>query len=418
MTKILLIYPNKARARQIPMGLAYISSYLKENGVETFLWDGTFDGVHDLTKKIRLIRPDVLCFSGLSPDAEFMWELGKIARGITSVPFVVGGYHATFKPRYFLSHSFGPDIFNAVIVGEGEYVLLDYLQGRTVGNVLKGRLADVDNIPWPDHEMFKRHFIKQLGWESGKHETVGVFLTSRGCPFKCTYCSCDALSKLYPPGKITRFRNIDNVIAEVSEITQRYKMDTIWFTDETFTVKKSRVIEFCHKYKDNIGIPFSIETRPDTVDSEILLALKDAGCTTIRMGIESGSDRIRNELYQRKISRKQILDAFLIAKKMGLKTASFNICGAPTETIEDIRETISLNVECKVDSGKMTLLSVFPGTKMWNYCAEHGYAIRDRYPLNYYVDSNITHESLSIKDLIKLRHEFNKALKNGIHHEW
>ena len=340
MTKVLFIYPNLAKTLQIPMGIAYISSYLQQNGVETFLWDGTFDPVESLGQLIEYIEPDILCFSALSPDYTYVKMLAHEARRHTDVPFVIGGYHATFQPE----EVYASGLFDVVIVGEAEITLLGFIGGLNEG-IIKGILPDVKTLPWPDHEMFKRHFSKQLNWESGKHETSGVFLTARGCPFKCTYCSCDALSKLYP-GKITRFREIDDVIEEISVISQKYEMDTIWITDETFTLKKSRVMEFCRKYANRVRIPFSIETRPDMVDEDILTALKIAGCTTVRMGIESGVDRIRNGLYNRNTSREKIIATFTTAKKVGLKTSSFNICGAPTETIEDVRATISLNVEC------------------------------------------------------------------------
>ncbi len=397
--KVLLIYPNVAKTLQIPMGLAYISSYLKENGIDVFIWDGTFDTVDFLKIQVKALEPDVICFSALSPDYAFVEKLAMELKIMTNVPFVIGGYHATFT-------FFDPRIFDSVIIGEAEYALLDYLQGKSLMSVIMGRLADVNELPWPDHEKFKRHFHKQLNWESSEHKISGVFLTARGCPFKCTYCSCDAMAKLYE-GKITRFREVDDIINEVATITDRYAMDMVWFTDETFTVDKKRTIELCVKYRDSISVPFSVETRPDTVNEEVLVTLKEAGCTTIRMGIESGVDRIRNGLYKRNMSRKRILDAFHTAKKVGLKTTSYNIIGAPTETAEDIRETIALNVECGVQSGKMTLLSVFPGTRMWDYCKENGYEIREEYPENYYIDSNITHESLTIPELIGLREEFN-----------
>jgi radical SAM superfamily enzyme YgiQ (UPF0313 family) len=399
--KVLLIYPNVAKTLQIPMGLAYISSYLKENGIDTFIWDGTFDTLNFLKIQVKSVEPDVICFSALSPDYTFVEKLAMELRIMTNAPFVIGGYHATFAPV--------SDIFDFVIKGEAERSLLDYLEGRSSVSVITGELPDINELPWPDHAMFKRHFTKQLNWESDEHKTSGVFLTARGCPFKCTYCSCDSLAKLYGE-KITRFRDIDNIISEVFTITSTYGMDMVWFTDETFTVSKKRTIELCSKYKDTISVPFSVETRPDTVNEEVLVALKEAGCTTIRMGIESGVGRIRNGLYGRNMSRQKILDAFHTAKKVGLKVTSYNIIGAPTETIEDIRETIALNVECGVESGKVTLLSVFPGTKMWDYCLENGYEIRKNYPENYYIDSNITHETLSIQELIELRHEFKKEV--------
>ena len=408
--KVLLIYPNIAKTLQVPMGLAYISSYLKANGIDVFLWDNTFDSIEKLHELIRSGNPDVICFSALSPDYAFTENLARSIRDLTKARFIIGGYHATFAT----DQVYYSGIFELIIRGEAEYSLLNYI--NNIKNepyplrIIRGALVDVNKIPFPDHEMFKRHFAKQLNWDNGKYETIGVFITSRGCPFKCAYCSCKAFADLYDEN-VTRLRIIDDVIYEVYKFKQKYNMDAIWFTDETFTINKKRTIEFCKKYKEAIDLPFSIETRPDTVNEEVLVALKDAGCTTVRMGIESGVDRIRNGLYKRNISREKILDSFLTAKRVGLDVASFNICGAPTETIEDIRETISLNVECKVQSGKMTILSVFPGTEMWNYCIEHGYKIRENYPENYYIDSNITHESLSIPQLIELRHEFNLKIK-------
>jgi radical SAM superfamily enzyme YgiQ (UPF0313 family) len=403
MMKVLLIYPNIAKTLQIPMGLAYISSYLKENGIEVFLWDGTFDSVATLKGQVKAIEPDFICFSALSPDYAFVEDLARELRPLTSAQFVIGGYHASFLPLEISM------LFDPVFIGEAEYSLLDYIQNPTDRRLIYGKLADINKLPWPDHEMFKKHFTKTLNWETFEHATSGVFLTARGCPFKCTYCSCESMSKFYEE-KNTRFRDIDDIIREISATSHQYQMDTIWFTDETFTVSKKRILEFCAKYREAIGIPFSVETRPDTVNEEVLVALKEAGCTTIRMGIESGVDRIRNGLYGRNMSRKRILDAFHTAKKVGLKTASYNIIGAPTETIEDIRATIALNVECGVESGKMTLLSVFPGTRMWDYCIENGYEIREKYPENYYIDSNITHETLSVDQLIDLRGEFEEAL--------
>ena len=403
--KVLLIYPNVAKTLQIPMGLAYISSYLKEKSIEVDLWDGTFDSEEDLINMVCGSKFDVICFSALSPDYNYVVDLAQNLYGYTDALFVIGGYHATFCAE----EVYRSGLFDSVIIGEAEYALYEYLIGNNRDPFIKGQLTDVNDLPWPDHDMFKRHFVKQLGWESKEHNITGVFLTARGCPFKCTYCSCEALSNLYNK-KITRFRNLNDLMHEIICTTEKFNMDNIWFTDETFTISKKRILKFCELYKKDMNIPFSIETRPDTVDEEVLTALKEAGCTTIRMGIESGVDRIRNDLYKRNMSRETIINAFHTAKSVGLKTSSFNICGAPTESIEDIRETIELNLECWVDSAKMTLLSVFPGTKMWDYCKENGYEIRKEYPENYYIDSNFKHDTLTIPQLIELRNEFNNKL--------
>ncbi|GAH28191.1 unnamed protein product, partial [marine sediment metagenome] len=123
---------------------------------------------------------------------------------------------------------------------------------------------------------------------------------------------------------MTRFRNIDDVIDEIYTVTKKYQSDLVWLTDETFTMKKSRILDFCEKY-NKVNLPFAVETRVDTVNEEILKALKQAGCVLLCMGIESGVDRIRNGIYNKGVSREQIVKVFRLAKEVGLRTSSFNI---------------------------------------------------------------------------------------------
>jgi radical SAM superfamily enzyme YgiQ (UPF0313 family) len=401
----------------MPMGMAYISGYLKRKGIETYLWDNTFDTFKDLAAKVCDIQPDFVCFGALSPDYEYACELAEIVRKLTDAPLIIGGAHATFATAEIMADG----VFDVAIRGDGEYSLYNYIITRDphspgvwvrYNNVIymnpMGTIPDIKYLPWPDHEMFKRHSKKVMAWDKS-YKNVAMFITARGCPFKCTYCGCNNLHKLYDGQKVTRFRDIDDVIKEIKSVTSKYNNDLVWLTDETFTVSKERIFEFCEKYK-SINIPFAIETRADTVNEPILKALKDAGCVLLCMGIESGVDRIRNDLYKKNVSRERLIEAFRTAKKVGLTTSSFNICGAPTETADDIRETIKLNKECGVDMGKMTIFNAFPGSELTEWCKNKGYYIRKNYPENYYVDSNIRHDKLSIDELIELRKEFVNSL--------
>lgn len=411
--KALFIHTNISKVLQIPMGMAYISSYLKSVGVETHLWDNTFETIMDLKKKVREIEPDFVLFGCLSPDYEYAKRLAYMVKEITSIPIIIGGPHTTFSTLEVI----GEPCFDVAIRGDGEYSTANYVlteNEHTRGAWVKkndtiymnpmGSIPEVDSLPWPDHEMFKRHSQKIMAWDKS-YKNVSMFITARGCPFKCTYCGCNNLHKLYKGQMVTRFRDIDDVIDEIYTITRRYKNDLVWLTDETFTMKKSRIFDFCEKYR-KVNLPFAVETRADTVDERILRALKKAGCVLLCMGIESGVDRIRNGVYRKNISREQLIEAFRLAKEIGLRTSSFNICGGPTETVEDIRETIKLNQECRVDIGKMTLFNAFPGSELTNWCRDNGYYIRKDYPVNYYLDSNIKHDTLSIEELVGLRKEF------------
>ena len=408
---VLFIYPNISKTFQTCMGIAYLSSYLKKENIHTFLWDNTFDEMHTLRSQINNIKPDFICFTALSPDYQLAVQIAHYIKSITNVPIIIGGPHATFLPLEILNES----CFDVVIRGEGEETLLDYIihqNEKTPGTYVKcdgvihinpmRRLPDVNTLPWPDHELFEKHFNRQATWDN-QAGNYAVFLTARGCPFKCSYCYSKGMQDLHKGQSYTRYRNIDNVIAEVRYTVDRFNLKSLYFIDETLTTNKARILELCEKYKKEINIPWHCETRPNTVDQEMLNAMADAGCQVVMMGIESGSDRIRNGLYNRNLSEKQIINAFHMAKKAGIKTSAFNICGAPTETREEILSTIELNKKCNVDIGKMTIFTVFPGCKLADYCKKNGFFIRDQYPTNYYIDSNLKHDVLSLEELMELR---------------
>ena len=305
--KVLFIHTNELKILQMPMGMAYIMSYLKSKGIDVYLWDNTFETKQALTDKVKTIQPDFICMGGLSPDYEYAKELAYMIKDIKNIPIIIGGPHTTFDTLNVI----GEACFDVAIRGDGEYSVFEYItteNPRTKGAWIKrgnviyknpmGTIPDISKLPWPDHEMFKGHSRKVWAWDKN-YKNGAYFITARGCPYKCTYCGCNNLHKIYGGQRVTRFRDIDDVINEIKTVTAKYKSDLVWFSDETFTMKKSRILDFCEKYGE-INLPFAIQTRADTVNREILKAIKKAGCVLISMGIESGVDRIRNGIYKKK----------------------------------------------------------------------------------------------------------------------
>jgi len=426
--KVLFVYPNMEKSVQEHLGIAYLSGILKHNNIETFLWDNTFETIADLKTKVKRINPDFVCLTSLSADFEYATKLAKIIKSIREVPIIIGGPHATFLPNKVISKP----CFDVVVRGEGEETLLEYIKTqnqKTKGAWVKDKKKkiiyknsirappDVNKLPWPDHGMFKKHFRKKVTWVDIGKSNYGIFITSRGCPFRCAYCSSAAYQDLYESNskvknkkaRYTRFRDIDDVIAEVKYFTKKYNMTHIYFQDETLTIDKQRIIRLCRKYKKEINLPWHAEVRPDTVNKKVLKEMADSGCELIMMGIESGSDRIRNKILKRGISKKSIINAFKWAKEAGIKTSSFNICGIPTETEEEIMQTIKLNKECGADIGKITVCNALPGTELWDFCKKNGCFV-EKFPGNYYTDSNIRHERLSQKRIQELRKKFVDAM--------
>jgi len=414
MSKILFIYPNIEKSIQENMAIEALSANLQLNGFsDILLWDNTFDSKKELTRLVKEFSPTHICYTALSPDFEYAKEINNAIKEYHTATTIIGGPHVTFLPFEGIEH------FDVVFRGEADNSLVQYI--KTSDNKTKGAwikdgntiymnelddLPDVRKLPWPDHDLFNLHMDKKITWSKLPINTYGTFMTARGCPFKCTYCYSKGMQDLYCGQKYNRHRNIHNVIMEIKYFSDRYNMDALYIIDETLTTNKKRIIDFCKEYKEVVNIPWHCETRPNAVNEEVLSAMKDAKCETVMMGIESGSDRIRNGLYKRNLSEEQIIFAFKTAKKVGIQTSAFNICGAPTETIEEMRETIDLNKRCSVDMGKMTIFNAFPGSELWDYCNNNGYYIRKQYPKNYYIDSNFQHDTLSIKQLIDLRKEY------------
>lgn len=144
-------------------------------------------------------------------------------------------------------------------------------------------------------------------------------------------------------GRYVRFRSAREVIAEIKDVKSRFGVSRVTFYDDTFTLNKGRILQFCQIYAREVALPFQCQSRPNALDKEVCLALKAAGCESVHIGLEAGNDRLRNEVFKRNLSREQILSPLSEARAAGLRTASFNMVGVPFETEQTIWETIKLN---------------------------------------------------------------------------
>jgi len=189
------------------------------------------------------------------------------------------------------------------------------------------------------------------------------FLTSRGCPFTCSMCINHYLQRLYAGlGKYTRFRSIDNLFKEINFVKDHYRITRLMFVDDTFTINRKRLEEFCKRYRSEIDIPFIIMGRCNTVNKSMLMKLSKVGCIQVAYGIESGNNFIRNKILKRNMSQTQILNAFKWTKQAGIGTVSFNMMGIPFEDRRRIFDTVNLNRKVKPDLVQITLMYPFPKT--------------------------------------------------------
>ena len=243
-----------------------------------------------------------------------------------------------------------------------------------------------------------------------------IFITSRGCPFECTFCSNSAIKALYRgKGKYVRQRSADNVVAEILQLRQRHRFETLNFYDEAFGFNRQWVRRFCDLYAAELGYPFGAFIRAETMDKETLHRLAKAGLRLIYIGVESGNENIRRNVMNRKMSNETIIRTCQDAQAEGIQIWTFNMVGVPGETEETIRETMALNRIINPHFASVSIYQPFPGTRMFDICSENGYIKRD-YATSLYDDSMLDLPTISHEALMRGYKAFQSLANEMRHH--
>jgi anaerobic magnesium-protoporphyrin IX monomethyl ester cyclase len=232
-----------------------------------------------------------------------------------------------------------------------------------------GPFPDLRTIAANDLDLFdvRRITRSKNGW-------LGL-LTSRGCPYKCTYCFNKEIVDRYvadgavkSPKEFLRHYPVERVIAEIKELVTRHpegpdKVTTLIFDDDLFTLDRDYVRDFCLAYKaSGVGLPFVVNAHVQVFDEDMAFQLADAGCTIVKYGLESGSKRVRSEVLWRWMTNDKIKQAFAAAHQYGLHSSAFVMFGLPTETRADLMDTLRLIAETELGRFRWALFFPFPGT--------------------------------------------------------
>jgi radical SAM superfamily enzyme YgiQ (UPF0313 family) len=195
------------------------------------------------------------------------------------------------------------------------------------------------------------------------------------------------------------------LLKEIRSVIQHYSIRELEFYDDTFTLDRKRLEIFCERYPDEIGLPFYINSRVDTIRKEEFFMLKEAGCQRISLGVECGDPEIRNHVLKRNQTDEQIITAFENARLAGIETLSYNMVGIPYETRGSIRKTIALNRKCRPDFIAVSIFNAYKGTEIYEECKKNGWLAYER-GLSYFQTSNIKHPNFSVSQLKKIRDSF------------
>lgn len=389
--KILFIYLNATQQEYIPLGVAYLSATLLEAGHQTYLHDDTFSSNKKIPQVIDQCQPDLIAFSIRTPEAPQAKKTIALLNKTNDTPIIVGGVHPTVAPEEVINW---PGV-KAICVGEGEHALVTFCNNwgtesvyatpnfwfRKQGIIIKNPCqltTNIDNLPFPDRALFA--VDKYLEARDGRLDVI----SGRGCPFSCTYCINHVLKEIVTDTKnYVRTRDPQDIINEIKEVRQKHNIQSLEFVNDIFTISEQWLREFSSLYTKQINLPFACNARVELMTPTIASLLKQAGCTEVQMGIESGSQRIRKEVLGRNMSNNTIINAFALVHKAGMKTYAFNMVGLPKEGFSEFRESVQLNRKIMADSMQVSIFQPYPGTKLRDIAQEHGWISTKQLPLSH-----------------------------------
>ena len=392
--KILFIYPNLYAQIGFNYGIAFLSAMLKQRGHETRLinvndqLNGPLD-LEAIRREVLTFRPEAICFSITTNQHQYARLIARSIRSYWDAPLVAGGIHITMTPE----EVFKEGEFDYLCVGEGEEALVELVDELEKGGA-GGEIANIwsrhedemvanpvrpfvrlENLPRKDYEIFdfQRLVDAKDGW-------VGV-MTSRGCPFHCSYCFNHRIMDRYrqelnlSAGRIGYIRRhpIPAAIEELEYLLSHYRgIDTFIFDDDLFTHDKEYLSEFCREYRQTIRLPFVVNAHVRKFDREAAVCLKEAGCKLVKFGLESGSPRIRTQVLRRPMKDEEIARAFDVASRAGLSTSAFVMIGLPQEGSEDIEMTLELLARVRPNRFRWALFFPYVGTEAYELSRREG----------------------------------------------
>lgn len=377
--KILLIYPycledriNAEDTQVVPMGLYNVAAVLVEQGhtVQVLNWHNLRGQPEAMETVLTAERPALVGLSILHANRWGGIEIARLAKQVDPyVQTVFGGIGASLLWEHLLTHF--PEI-DFIVTGEGEHTL-----ARLVDCLDKGHAEDIGTIAGLAFRQGAAircnpaaPLIKDLDDlpDPARYFTFQHLSLTRGCPGNCTFCG----SPQFWQRKV-RFHSAGNFVDRIERLYRR-GITFFYFSDDTFTLRQQLVLEVCREInRRNLPITWSAISRVDTVDEEVLAAMRRAGCIQISYGVESANEGIRGFL-NKKTDTAQVHRAFALTARYGIMTRAYFIYGCPGESWETIAENIALIREIKPLSAIFYILDIFPGTKLYqDYLDATGY---------------------------------------------
>lgn len=357
-------------------GPMYLSAMLKKHGYQAEMV--VPEEEKDWLEKIK--DGGLIAFSCMTSGHKWALKTAKEIKQKYDLPIIFGGVHPTI-----FTEMINEPVADYMARGESDYTFLELVDKLEKGedttkiggiwakrgkeifkNEIEPLKENLDEIPFPDRELYysKYKFLREMPTKR--------FITSRGCPYQCSFCFNHVYLQLYRgKGRWVRKRGVENLIQEIKEVKEKYGIKTVRFSDDTFAMDKRWLKEFLIRYKKEMGLPFTFLFVAGELDEELARLAKEANCSSVYFGIESGKEEIRMKILKKLVRDEAIIETGRILKKYGIKFGTYNMVGLPTETLEDAFKTIRLNAKIKTDFPLCTIIQPYPGTKIFDYCREN-----------------------------------------------
>lgn len=412
MAKVLFIVPSAYNPKHVykeyPLGVGYIATLLKLNGHLVDIYDQNVESKCEekLFATINRFSPDIIGFSVITPNYPVARKLIKSIKEDFSYPLLIaGGIHANLFPYDLLD-----DGIDLVVLGEGEYTTLQIAnnlnskqdfeslkgvvfrdRGECITTAVQPRTHHLDDLPIVDRtlynlELYERHSM----------------LASRGCVFKCKFC-CNYTGTILANGVLVR--EYEKVLEEMKYLVERFDAKDIFFADDIFLAKRSKILAFCNEFiNDPIDVSWTGQMRVDLITTEIAEAMKNANCNRIFFGVEAGSEEILKNI-NKGLSREKIVQGIKHTKEAGIRVKTGWIYGLPGN-LDHQYESVELMLKTRPHEISIHQLIPFPGTTY--YDRRDFYGIRIKNPKDFEsfcyggLSDNITFDYITQDQLIDL----------------
>jgi anaerobic magnesium-protoporphyrin IX monomethyl ester cyclase len=431
------------------LGLAYLGAYLLKHGHQVMIIDALARGLANKLKVKGRYQPflqvgldyqqiaqlipadtDIIGISApFTNNAKIVKQLAKqIKQVFPDKPIVLGGVYPSLTPE----DAFSPEI-DYYIIGEGEIPLLELAEGKDPeqiqGLLVHGQeykstarakiIENLDEIPFPARD--KLPMEQYLSFCSPRRDRIKTasMITSRGCPFDCTFCSIHAIT-----GYKWRMRSAKNVLEEIRGLVSEYSVEHIEFEDDNLTLDKTRALEIFDGIikinKDAKPLSWSTPNavRIDTLDRDLLEKIKQANCLSLNFAIESGDPGLLKKM-NKNLNLNTVLEITALCKSLNIKMNAFFMIGYPGEDQASFQKTLMFIRKIKkigVDNVYTTITRAYPGTKLYDFCVKNNYITNENNQAHTYLGNAITAENLIItpefdkKILLKRLHLVEKTV--------